>query len=89
MTRDHCFARIILDNTVAVDPTTQRPVLQWDQAIKRPAVRNMTATQLRGAIELGKRIVEGSVDLVGLDRLSLEVRGKKGKGPDHDAQDGT
>ncbi|KAK5958054.1 hypothetical protein OHC33_001244 [Knufia fluminis] len=70
VTLDHCFARIILDNTVGGG--TQ----QWDKVIAKPAVRNMSAMQLRDAIEMGERIKAGDVDLVELDRVSLEVRGK-------------
>ena len=66
---DHCFARIILDNAIGLD----RP---WNQVIKSPAVRNMTAEQLRCALELGERVAGGEVDLVELDGRSLELRGK-------------
>ena len=70
---DHCFARIILDNTVG------QGTQQWDRVIERPALRNMSEQQLRDAIELGEKIGTGEVDLVELDRKSLHVRGKLGK----------
>ena len=69
---DHCFARIILDNAVGVD----KP---WTQAIKLPAVRNMTAEQLRDALALGEKVASGEADLAELDRLCLRLRGKKEK----------
>lgn len=70
---DHCFARIILDNTVGEGKQ------QWDKVIKRPAVKNMTHEQLEKAIELGKQIQNGNTDLVALDVQSLDARGKLGK----------
>ncbi|KAK5094172.1 hypothetical protein LTR24_003777 [Lithohypha guttulata] len=73
VTLDHCFARIILDNTVG------KGEQQWDSVIGRPAVKNMSEAQLRDAVELGGRIAGGDVDLVELDRRSLGVRGKEGK----------
>lgn len=66
---DHCFARIILDNVVGVD----KP---WTQAIKSPAVRNMTVSQLQDALALGEKVASGEADLVALDRVSLRLRGK-------------
>ena len=69
---DHCFARIILDNAVGVD----KP---WTQAIKSPAVRNMTVEQLSNALALGEKVANGEADLVELDRVSLKLRGKKEK----------
>ena len=81
---DHCFARIILDNTVGEGSQ------QWDKVIKKPAVRNMTAQQLQNAIELGDKVRTGEMDLQELDQISLMCRGKNegryGKhGNDHDA----
>jgi O-6-methylguanine DNA methyltransferase len=70
---DHCFARIILDNVIGID----KP---WNQVIKSPAVRTMTAEQLGCALELGEKVAGGEVDLVELNELSLGLRGKKGKG---------
>ncbi len=70
VTLDHCFARVILDNTVGEGQE------QWDKRLKKPAVRNMSESQLKAAIELGEKIKNGSVDLVALDMQSLEARGK-------------
>lgn len=69
---DHCFARIILDNAIGID----KP---WTQAIKSPAVRNMTVEQLSNALALGEKVANGEADLVELDRVSLKLRGKKEK----------
>jgi O-6-methylguanine DNA methyltransferase len=70
VTLDHCFARIILDNTVGEGQD------QWDKRLKKPAVKNMSDEQLLAAIELGEKIRKGDVDLVALDMQSLEARGK-------------
>jgi O-6-methylguanine DNA methyltransferase len=70
---DHCFARIILDNTVGEGRQ------QWDQVIGKPAIRTMSGEQLRNAIELGEKIGTGEVDLVELDERSLAARGKQSK----------
>ncbi len=69
---DHCFARIILDHTVGVDTP-------WTEKIQSPAYKNMSRNQLTESIELGRWILEGSVNLVELDEESLAVRGKKSK----------
>lgn len=66
---DHCFARIILDNTVGVT----RP---WTDVVKAPAVKHMTESQLEAALKLGADIREGKQDLKRLDDRSLELRGK-------------
>lgn len=82
VTLDHCFARIILDNTVGQGSQ------QWDTVIKKPAVKHMTAAQLKDAIELGQKIQDGKMDLQELDQISLMCRGKnEGKygGPKHTA----
>ncbi|QIW99387.1 hypothetical protein AMS68_004905 [Peltaster fructicola] len=68
---DHCFARIILDNAVGID----RP---WTEAIKSPAIKNMTEDQLRAAIELAQSIISGTKDLDVLNQRSLDLRGKTG-----------
>jgi O-6-methylguanine DNA methyltransferase len=80
---DHCFARIILDNTVG------QGTQQWDRVIGRPALRNMSEQQLREAIELGEKIGTGEVDLVELDRRSLDVRGKPHKNRKGDGKSAT
>lgn len=74
VTLDHCFARIILDNTVGAESNDE--MVQWDKVLKKPAVQNMSETQLKHAIALGKKIQHGEADLVELDRKSLVARGK-------------
>ena len=66
---DHCFARIILDSTVGVDAP-------WMEKIKSPAYKNLSREQLEKSIELGKKILDGEVDLVELDNRSLRLRGQ-------------
>ena len=74
---DHCFARIILDNTVGESRD------RWDTFLKRPALRNMSCEQLEKAIELAERIKSGKEDLVALNLLSLEIRTRlDGKKPE-------
>jgi O-6-methylguanine DNA methyltransferase len=70
VTLDHCFARIILDNTIGQGSK------QWDKVIQKPAVKHMSDQQLRNAIELGQKIRAGSMDLCELDQISLMCRGK-------------
>src|ERR1700741_593186 len=70
VTLDHCFSRIILDNTVGQGSQ------QWDKVIKKPAVNNMTTAQLKDAIELGQKVQNGEMDLQELDQISLVCRGK-------------
>lgn len=70
---DHCFARIILDNTVGEGRE------RWDIRLERPAVQHMSREQLKNAIELAERIKSGQEDLVALDLQSLEVRGMSDK----------
>ncbi len=77
---DHCFARIVLDNAVGMD----KP---WTEAIKSPAVRNMTVQQLQAAIALAQQIAQGQANLVDLDERSLQLRGKASK--KRKADDGT
>ncbi|KAI7562791.1 hypothetical protein KC317_g8176, partial [Hortaea werneckii] len=69
---DHCFARIVLDNAIGKD----KP---WTEAIKSPAVKNMSEDQLTSAIDLAEGLASGKADLVALDERSLEVRGKRSK----------
>ena len=70
VTLDHCFARIILDNTVGEGRE------RWEKRLKKPAMRHMSADQLNAVIELAEKIRKGEVDLVALDMQSLEARGK-------------
>ena len=69
---DHCFARIILDNTIGDDGP-------WTDYLKAPAVKNMSLEQLKAANLLAQMICNGQADLVALDERSLELRGKKSK----------
>ncbi|GHJ85423.1 hypothetical protein NliqN6_1825 [Naganishia liquefaciens] len=67
---DHCFGRIVLDNVVGVD----RP---WREKLASPAVRNMNTQQLEDCIRMAKAILDGSTDLLALNRQSLQLRGKE------------
>ncbi|KAL8728612.1 MAG: hypothetical protein Q9166_005265 [cf. Caloplaca sp. 2 TL-2023] len=73
---DHCFARVILDNTIGKDQL-------WTSKLPSPAFNNMTPEQLESCIALGKAIAEGKEDLVKLDAKSLGLRGKKQKPAPH------
>ncbi len=64
---DHCFQRILLDNTVGGP---------WRNAIPAPAYRNATDQQLNAAIALGEAALQGDADLSALNRQSLAWRGK-------------
>lgn len=66
---DHCFARIILDAVIGIDTP-------WTSKLKPPAWKNMSVEQLRRAIEFGRRIAQGELDLAELDKESLALRGK-------------
>lgn len=78
---DHCFARIILDNTVGAitsvpsfaETSTVKP---WNTVIRAPAIRNMTAAQLSAAISLAEQIETGAAVLTELDSRSLQGRGQ-------------
>jgi methylated-DNA-[protein]-cysteine S-methyltransferase len=70
VTLDHCFARIILDNTIGDGRQ------QWDKVIQKPAIRNMNEQQLRNAIALAERVQAGDADLCYLDEMSLRCRAK-------------
>lgn len=70
VTLDHCFARIILDNTIG------EGVRQWDEVISKPAIQHMTPAQMSSAIALGRDIELGRADICELDQISLACRGK-------------
>lgn len=76
VTLDHCFARIILDNTIGKGAGNKGEDVQWDQVLQKPAIKHMSEAQLRIAIKLGQQIQHGEVDVVELDRRSLEARRK-------------
>lgn len=65
--RDHCFARVVLDNVYDAP---------WRDRIAPPAWRHMDEAHLARAVELARRVVEGEADLRELNRRSLGLRGK-------------
>lgn len=79
---DHCFARIVLDNSIGID----KP---WTKVLPSPAYKHMSETQLRAAIALAERIAVGTANLVELDERSLQLRGKRGKKRRKGQDDGT
>lgn len=71
VTADHCFGRIVLDNTVGG---------RWYDALGpgRPAFAQLDDQQLAAAVALAERIVvEGDPLLRDLDARSLAWRGKR------------
>jgi hypothetical protein len=66
---DHCFMRVCLDAAFG------RP---WHEAVRRPAVRHMTETDLARAIAVAERIAAVPSLLSGLNAESLRLRGKAG-----------
>ncbi|MCJ2072861.1 GNAT family N-acetyltransferase [Methylobacterium sp. J-030] len=64
---DHCFARILLDNTCGGP---------WRDQIRPPAHANMPLDRLDAAIALGEAVLTGHADLAFLNRRSLAWRGK-------------
>lgn len=79
---DHCFARIVLDNSIGID----KP---WTKVLPSPAYKHMSEAQLCAAIALAERIAAGTVNLVELDERSLQLRGKRGKKRRKGQDDGT
>lgn len=67
VSRDHCFARILLDNACG------RP---WREVVPAPAWRNASPELLREACRLGEGVLAGGADLAALNRRSLAFRGK-------------
>lgn len=65
--RDHCFARILLDQ-VCGGP--------WRDQIRPPAHANTPLDRLEAAIVLGEAVLAGQADLALLNRRSLAWRGK-------------
>jgi RimJ/RimL family protein N-acetyltransferase len=65
--RDHCFARILLDNTCGGP---------WRESVRAPAWANLSANQCEAAIGLGEALLAGRADLDALNRRSLALRGK-------------
>ncbi|MFB6193540.1 MAG: hypothetical protein ABEI75_00620, partial [Halobaculum sp.] len=69
ITADHCFARVVLDNTVGG---------VWTAHLDgRPAYRQLSPAQLREAIRLADRMLrEGRPAVEALNRKSLAWRGE-------------
>ncbi|MCJ2034420.1 GNAT family N-acetyltransferase [Methylobacterium sp. J-068] len=64
---DHCFARILLDNTCGGP---------WRESVGAPAWANMPLDQLGAATALGEAVLAGQTDLDWLNRRSLALRDK-------------
>jgi hypothetical protein len=62
---DHCFMRVCLD--VAIGD-------RWDRIVARPAIRNLTDTQLARAVATAERIMAEPNLLPGLNETSLRMR---------------
>ncbi|KQT11898.1 GCN5 family acetyltransferase [Methylobacterium sp. Leaf399] len=65
--RDHCFARILLDNACGGP---------WRAFVAAPAWANTPADDLSRAVDLGEAVLAGKADLALLNRRSLGFRGK-------------
>jgi hypothetical protein len=68
ITKDHCFARIILDNIHQA---------KWSTKTKKPAYKNMTDEELEKAIFLAQTIIRKPRIIYKLNQLSLAYREKK------------
>ena len=64
---DHCFARILLDNTCGGP---------WREQVAAPAWANLSLDRLAVATGLGEAVLDGRADLHWLNRRSLALRGK-------------
>lgn len=64
---DHCFARILLDNTCGGP---------WRESVPAPAWANLSPSRLDAAMGLGEAVLAGQADLGWLNRRSLALRGK-------------
>ena len=67
VSRDHCFARILLDGACG------RP---WREVVGPPAWRNAAPELLAIAIGAGEDVLAGRADLAAMNRRSLLLRGK-------------
>ena len=65
---DHCFQRILLDNAVGG---------KWTESIAAPAYRHAGDAVMSAALDLGRRVMAGELDLGDLNRNSLAWRGKR------------
>jgi hypothetical protein len=66
---DHCFMRVCLDAAIG------RP---WHEAVRRPAIHNLTEAQLADVIAIAERIRAEPGLLPPLNAQSLRWRGKAG-----------
>ena len=63
---DHCFKRVVLDNTVNT---------KWDRKIDRPAIDNMSYGQLKKANRIADTLIEDGKPMVErLNKKSLKYR---------------
>ncbi|WP_334056980.1 hypothetical protein [Alteromonas sp. S005] len=65
---DHCFMRVILDNTVGC---------AWYEVIPSPAYKNLTDEQACAALNLARQIATESVSLHVLNQRSKQWRNKQ------------
>ena len=63
---DHCFMRVCLDHAIGA---------RWDTVVARPAIRNLTAGQLAGAIACAEAIAADPALLRPRNDASLAMRG--------------
>lgn len=69
--RDHCFARILLDNAVG---------RAWREVIPSPAWKNTPLPVLQNAIDLGEAVMTDDADIWALNDSSLIMRDKSPRG---------
>ncbi|KMO17336.1 GNAT family N-acetyltransferase [Methylobacterium platani] len=72
VTRNHCFARILLDNACGGP---------WRESVAPPAWANMPPERLALAVSLGEAVLAGRQDLAALNRRSLLWRRKRPVAP--------
>ena len=65
---DHCFQRIVLDNICGG---------VWYDHVLHPAYKHLSLQQAENAVQLCENIIDGSMDVVDLNRKSLSWRGKR------------
>ncbi len=71
---DHCFMRVCLDAALGSP---------WHTAVGRPAVRHMTAAQLRAAVGVAEGIAADPTTLPALNAASLRGRRAARRGAGH------
>ncbi len=64
---DHCFMRVCLDHAVG---------RQWDEVVRRPAVRHLTDEQLARAVAAAEAIRLDPALLRPMNLASLRMRGR-------------